>query len=111
MDRGAGARSSSACRSTAGHELPVPAKDRSRRDDESRRTIPADQPRERGDHHPVEPTDARSWARPLQDRPLVSKDEDLRLALARVVIRSDPEHQRKDEVADGEEHRAMIQSR
>jgi hypothetical protein len=73
--------------------------------------IPADQARERGDHHPVEPTDARSWARPLQDRQLVSKDEDLRLALARVVIRSDPEHQPKDEVADGEEHRAMIQSR
>jgi hypothetical protein len=42
---------------------------------------------------------------------LVSKDEDLRLALARVVFRSDPEHQPKDEVADGEEHRAMIQSR
>jgi hypothetical protein len=42
---------------------------------------------------------------------LVSKDEDLRLALARVVIRSDPEHQPKDEVADGEEHRAMIQTR
>jgi hypothetical protein len=54
--------------------------------------IPADQARERGDHHPVEPTDARSWVRPLQHGELVSKDEDLRLALARVIIRCHPEH-------------------
>jgi hypothetical protein len=40
---------------------------------------------------------------------LVSKEENLRLALGRVTIRCHPEHKPKDEVADGEEHRAMKQ--
>jgi hypothetical protein len=40
----------------------------------------------------------------------MAKDEDLSLALGLVTVRSDPEDQPEDEVADREEHRRMIQS-
>jgi hypothetical protein len=40
----------------------------------------------------------------------MTKDEDLSFALFRVIDRSDPEDQPKDQVADREEHRPMIQS-
>ena len=93
----------------AGHEFAVPAEDRGWGDDEPWPTIPADQPREGDDHHPVAPTDARSWVCPLRDRELVSKDR-ISASRSRVsssgVLRSTSQ----DEVADGEEHRAMIQT-
>jgi len=41
----------------------------------------------------------------------VTKDQDLGFALARIAIGGDPEHRSKDEVAEGEEHGRMIQSR
>jgi len=44
----------------------------------------------------------------LQDRELMAKDEDLSLALGLVTVRSDPEDQPEDEVADRHEHRRMI---
>jgi hypothetical protein len=40
----------------------------------------------------------------------VAKDEDLSLTLPSYAIRSDPEHRTKKEIAEGEEHRAMIQT-
>jgi len=46
----------------------------------------------------------------LQDRELMAKDEDLSLAISLVTVRSDPEDQPEDEVADREEHRRMILS-
>jgi hypothetical protein len=38
----------------------------------------------------------------------MAKDEDLSLALGLVTVRSDPEEQPEDEVADREEHCRMI---
>jgi hypothetical protein len=94
----------------AGHEFAVPTKDRGWGDDEPRPAIPWDEPGERREHDPVASCKPRPWVRPLQHAKLVSKDEDLRFALSLIVIGWDLEERSKDEVADGEEHRAMIQS-
>lgn len=91
------------------HELSVPTQDRRRGDHEPRPAFAVDQSSQRGDQHPVPATKARSRVRPLQDRELVAKDQDLRLAFADVRVGSDAKHSSKDEVAEGENHARMIQ--
>ena len=39
----------------------------------------------------------------------MTEHEDLRVALTRLVVRNDPKHASKDEVAESEEHRRMMQ--
>jgi hypothetical protein len=97
-------------RPRAGDELPVPAEDRRRGDDEPGPADPRSHPREGRDLHPVPAPQPGPRVGSLQDRELMAKDEDLSLALGLVTVRSDPENQPEDEVADREEHRRMMQS-
>lgn len=94
-------------RPLAPDELPVPTEDRRRGHDEPTPAVAVDQIRQRRDHHPVPPTQARPGARPLQDRELMTEHQDLSFALAR-VISCDPEQSAEDEVTEGEEHRRRI---